>query len=66
VWDNNVIPLVQELKQGGFIRIYDEEKDCWKYSKSQDMESFKFGGKKKIRIKTNEGTYIELDSLTDD
>ena len=68
VWDNDVIPFVKELKQGGFIRIYDEEKDCWKYSKnqSQDIESFKSGGKKKIRIKTHEDTYIELDSLTED
>lgn len=55
VWDNNVIPLVQELKQGGFIRIYDEEKDCWKYSKNKSQETqneqgeiieqFKSGGK---------------------
>lgn len=56
VWDNNVIPLVQELKQGGFIRIYDEEKDCWKYSKSQEtqtksgeiIEQFQKGGKSSI------------------
>jgi hypothetical protein len=34
VWDNDVIPLVQELKQGGFIRVYDEEKDCWTYTKN--------------------------------
>lgn len=76
VWDNDVIPLVKELKQGGFIRVYDEEKDCWKYSKNKPQETqaeswevieeFKSGGKKKIRIRTHEDTYIELDSLTED
>ena len=55
VWDNDVIPFVQELKQGGFIRIYDEEKNCWKYSKNQPqktqneqgevIDSFQKGGK---------------------
>ena len=39
VWDNDVIPFVKELKQGGFIRTFDEEKDCWKYSKNQTNES---------------------------
>ena len=39
VWDNDVIPLVKELKLGGFIRIYDEEKDCWKYSKNKPQET---------------------------
>ena len=29
VWDNDVIPFVKELKLGGFIRIYDDEKDCF-------------------------------------
>ena len=33
VWDNDVIPLVKELKNGGYIRVYNEEKDCWTYSK---------------------------------
>ena len=42
VWDNDVIPFVKELKQGGFIRTFDEEKDCWKYSKFQE------GGKTKV------------------
>lgn len=39
VWDNDVIPFVQELKQGGFIRVYDEEKNCWKYSKNKPQEA---------------------------
>jgi hypothetical protein len=34
-WDNDVIPFIKELKLGGFIRIYDEDKDCWKYSKNK-------------------------------
>lgn len=55
VWDNDVIPLVKELKLGGFIRVYDEKKDCWKYSKNKSQEtqteqrevidSFQKGGK---------------------
>ena len=42
VWDNDVIPLVKELKLGGFIRVYDEKEDCWKYSKNP--QKFQFGG----------------------
>ena len=38
VWDNDVIPFVQELKQGGFIRVYNEEKDCWTYSKNKSQK----------------------------
>lgn len=47
VWDNDVIPFVKELKQGGFIRTFDEEKDCWKYSKNQlspEINKFQTGG----------------------
>ena len=55
VWDNDVIPLVKELKQGGYIRVYNDEKDCWTYSKNsqnkeqpveeqQKIEEFKQGG----------------------
>jgi len=25
VWDNDVIPFVKELKQGGYVRTFDEE-----------------------------------------
>ena len=39
VWDNDVIPFVQELKRGGFIRIYNEEKDCWTYSKNKPQNT---------------------------
>ncbi len=52
VWDNDVIPLVKELKQGGFIRIYDDEKDCWVYKK---------GGKVKVQMADGSGT-IEIDT----
>ena len=52
VWDNDVIPLVKELKQGGFIRIYDDEKDCWVYKK---------GGKIKVQMADGSGT-IEIDT----
>lgn len=58
VWDNDVIPLVKELKLGGFIRVYDEKKDCWKYSKNKSQEtqteqrevidSFQKGGKPSV------------------
>lgn len=34
VWDNDVIPLVQELKLGGYVRSFNEEKDCWTYTKN--------------------------------
>lgn len=56
VWDNDIIPLVKELKLGGYVRLYDEEKDCWTYSKNfqkeeestqsgnSEINSFKFGG----------------------
>ena len=58
VWDNDVIPFVKELKQGGFIRTFDEEKDCWKYSKKQEtqteqkevIEQFQEGGKSKPKF----------------
>lgn len=58
VWDNDVIPLVQELKLGGYVRTFSEEKNCWTYSKNsqkriessedneqQVIEEFKSGGK---------------------
>ena len=56
VWDNDVIPFVQELKRGGFIRLYNEEKDCWTYTKNkpqeqpseQEVESFKQGGQMSV------------------
>ena len=56
VWDNDVIPLVQELKLGGYIRIFNEEKDCWTYSKNsqkkeesaQTIEAFKEGGQMNV------------------
>lgn len=56
VWDNDIIPFVQELKQGGFIRVYNEEKDCWTYSKNkpqeqsneQEIQSFKTGGQMNV------------------
>ena len=48
VWDNDVIPLVKELKQGGYIRVYNDEKDCWTYSKNKEINSFKEGGKTQL------------------
>ena len=57
VWDNDVIPLVKELKLGGYVRTFNEEKNCWTYSKNpqkgiepsenneqQVIEEFKKGG----------------------
>ena len=38
VWDNNVIPLVQELKLGGYVRTFNKEKDCWTYTKNIQKE----------------------------
>lgn len=57
VWDNDVIPFVKELKHGGYIRLFNKEKDCWTYSKNiqeriesnqndeQQVNSFQKGGK---------------------
>ena len=39
VWDNDVIPFVKELKNGGYIRTFNEEKDCWMYTKNKPQES---------------------------
>lgn len=39
VWDNDVIPFVKELKYGGYIRTFNEEKDCWTYSKNSQKEN---------------------------
>lgn len=38
VWDNDVIPFVQELKHGGYVRIFNEAKNCWTYSKNPQKE----------------------------
>ena len=39
VWDNDVIPLVKELKLGGYVRTFNEEKDCWTYTKNIQKET---------------------------
>lgn len=39
VWDNDVIPLVQELKLGGYVRTFNKEKDCWTYTKNLQKEN---------------------------
>ena len=57
VWDNDVIPFVQELKQGGYVRTFNKEKDCWTYTRNsqekknhvqidgqQAIEEFQQGG----------------------
>ena len=64
VWDNDVIPLVQELKLGGYVRTFNEEKDCWTYTKNsqkreqsiedkgeQVIDSFQKGGKPRLNSK---------------
>lgn len=33
VWENDTIPFVKELKNGGYIRQFDEEQNCWMYKK---------------------------------
>lgn len=38
VWDNDVIPLVKELKLGGYVRKFNEQKDCWTYTKNIQKE----------------------------
>ena len=74
VWDNDVIPLVQELKLGGYVRTFNKEKDCWTYTKNsqkreqpiedkgeQVIDSFQKGGKPK-KVKSDQSYY---DSETD-
>lgn len=39
VWDNDVIPFVKELKNGGYIRTFNEEKNCWTYTKNKPQET---------------------------
>ena len=39
VWDNDVIPFVQELKHGGYVRSYNKTKDCWTYTKNSQKEN---------------------------
>ena len=39
VWDNDVIPFVKELKNGGYIRTFNEEKNCWTYTKNKSQET---------------------------
>ena len=61
VWDNDVIPLVKELKLGGYVRTFNEEKDCWTYTKNsqkreqsaedkgeQVIKEFKQGGQMNV------------------
>ena len=63
VWDNDVIPFVKELKHGGYVRTFNEEKDCWTYTKNsqkreqlvedkgeQVIHSFQKGGKPERNI----------------
>lgn len=62
-WDNNVIPFIQELKSGGFIKSFNEEENCWIYCK-EDINSFKEGGnvpyKKEVKIKDKLSTYKDF------
>ena len=53
VWENETIPFVKELKNGGYIRTFDEEQNCWMYTKNaqpieenveENVEAFKQGG----------------------
>ena len=74
VWDNDVIPFVQELKLGGYVRTFNEEKDCWTYTKNsqkreqsvedkgeQVIDSFQKGGKPKLDSKESE-EYIKIEN----
>ena len=67
-WDNDVIPFIKELKLGGFIRIYDEDKDCWKYSKNkpqqtqEEINKFQEGGKTKKESKNPDEMPIKAPS----
>lgn len=74
VWEEDMIPLVQELKNGGYLRVFDEEKNFWTYTKNpQKKEQYfeneqelinKFkGGGKTNNGKNKEDYYNFLKSL---
>lgn len=49
VWEEEMISLVKELKQGGYIRLFDHEKNHWIYSKNQpEIEKFQKGGQMNV------------------
>ena len=77
VWDNDVIPLVKELKLGGYVRLFNKEKDCWTYTKNsqkreqpiedkgeQVIDSFKDGGKSEYKKVKSDRAYYDKDSDT--
>lgn len=74
VWDNDIIPFVKELKLGGYVRLYNEEKDCWTYSKNKPQEnqnksgeiidSFQKGGKSEYKKVKSDKAYYDKDSDT--
>ena len=77
VWDNDVIPLVQELKLGGYVRTFNKEKDCWTYTKNsqkreqpvedkgeQVIDSFQKGGKSEYKKVKSDRAYYDKDSDT--
>ena len=37
-WDNDVIPFIKELKQGGYVRTFNEEENFWTYSKNSQKK----------------------------
>ena len=69
VWDNDVIPLVKELKLGGYVRTFNEEKNCWTYSKNpqkgiepsenneQQVIDYYKSGKKVKKIKSDKAYF---------
>ena len=69
VWDNDVIPFVKELKHGGYIRVYNDEKDCWTYSKNPNTIEIQqiietFGKGKKIKKVKSDKSYYDSETNT--
>lgn len=63
VWDNDVIPLVQELKLGGYVRTFNKEKDCWTYTKNSQKREQPIEDKREQVINSFQGGGITKPSF---
>lgn len=62
VWDNDVIPLVKELKLGGYIRIFNEDQNCWMYAKGGKTRKYKtYSDFMNYLYQTNRGRNTDYD-----
>lgn len=55
VWEEDMIPLVQELKNGGYLRVFDEEKNFWTYTKNPQKKEQYLENKQELINKFQKG-----------